>query len=305
MQIVGLSTIVLGQGVPFMHAGTDLLRSKSLDRNSYNSGDWFNTLDFSYQMNNFGVGLPPAADNQGDWSLMQPLLADPGLKPGKAVIQPAARMFAELLRLRYSSPLFRLETAEQVQARLAFHNTGPDQLPGLIVMTISDLDPDLDRDYETIVVLVNANDEGQTFTAGELAGKKLALHPVQRSSVDPLVKTSLFDPSSGALAVPGRTTTVFVEYERPQVRIGHLIEDVQQLVADGALNAGQGNSLISKLEAAIASLERGNLNAAANQLNAFINEVNAYVRSGVLTAQEGLPLIERAKDIIWQIKAGA
>ena len=81
MQIVGLSTIVLGQGVPFIHAGSDMLRSKSLDRNSFNSGDWFNTLDFSLQTNNFGVGLPPAGGNQGDWSIMQPFLADPSLKP--------------------------------------------------------------------------------------------------------------------------------------------------------------------------------------------------------------------------------
>ena len=64
MQIVGLSTIVLGQGVPFIHAGSDMLRSKSLDRNSFNSGDWFNTLDLSLQTNNFGVGLPPAGGNR-------------------------------------------------------------------------------------------------------------------------------------------------------------------------------------------------------------------------------------------------
>jgi pullulanase/glycogen debranching enzyme len=30
--------VVLSQGVPFIHAGDDLLRSKSLDRDSYNSG---------------------------------------------------------------------------------------------------------------------------------------------------------------------------------------------------------------------------------------------------------------------------
>jgi pullulanase/glycogen debranching enzyme len=34
MQNVGLSTVLLGQGVPFLHAGSDLLRSKSLDRDS-------------------------------------------------------------------------------------------------------------------------------------------------------------------------------------------------------------------------------------------------------------------------------
>lgn len=37
---------------------------QSLDRDSYNSGDWFNRLDFSYKNNNFGVGLPGAEKNQ-------------------------------------------------------------------------------------------------------------------------------------------------------------------------------------------------------------------------------------------------
>jgi hypothetical protein len=37
-QNVGLSIDCLAQGVPFFHAGSDMLRSKSLDPNSYNSG---------------------------------------------------------------------------------------------------------------------------------------------------------------------------------------------------------------------------------------------------------------------------
>ena len=62
-QNVGNAIVALAQGVPFFHAGQDMLRSKSMDRNSYDSGDWFNRLDFTYGSNNFGVGLPPAADN--------------------------------------------------------------------------------------------------------------------------------------------------------------------------------------------------------------------------------------------------
>src|SRR6185503_12518588 len=62
MQNLGMSLLAFGQGVPFFHAGVELLRSKSLDRNSYNSGDWFNKLDFTYGSNNWGVGLPPAPD---------------------------------------------------------------------------------------------------------------------------------------------------------------------------------------------------------------------------------------------------
>ena len=81
MQTLALSTTALSQGVSFWHAGGEILRSKSLDRNSYDSGDWFNVLDYSYQTNGFGRGLPPRRDNEAKWPYMRPLLADPDLKP--------------------------------------------------------------------------------------------------------------------------------------------------------------------------------------------------------------------------------
>lgn len=215
MQNVGLSTVILGQGVPFLHAGSDLLRSKSLDRDSYNSGDWFNRLDFTRRTNNFGVGLPPAGPNGSNWSIMQPFLADPGLKAQKQDIDLMFAMFQELLRIRYSSPLFRLSTAEEIQARQTFLNTGPDQLPGLIVMEITDTEgKDIDRWLERVVVLVNANDEEQTYVAEDLAGEYLWLHPVQITSADRVVRKSRFYSSTGTFVIPGRTTAVFVEYGR-------------------------------------------------------------------------------------------
>ncbi|MEZ4619447.1 MAG: hypothetical protein R2867_28625 [Caldilineaceae bacterium] len=60
-QNLGIDLTVLAQGVPFFHAGIDMLRSKSLERDSYNSGDWFNRLFFDYSFNNFGVGVPVEA----------------------------------------------------------------------------------------------------------------------------------------------------------------------------------------------------------------------------------------------------
>lgn len=36
----------LAQGIPFFHAADEMLRSKSLDRDSYNSGDHFNRIDW-------------------------------------------------------------------------------------------------------------------------------------------------------------------------------------------------------------------------------------------------------------------
>ena len=60
MNTVALATTALGQSPSFWHAGNDLLRSKSLDRNSYDSGDWFNRIDWSGRESTFGSGLPPA-----------------------------------------------------------------------------------------------------------------------------------------------------------------------------------------------------------------------------------------------------
>jgi len=300
VQNVGLSTVLLGQGVPFMHAGSDLLRSKSFDRDSYNSGDWFNKLDFTYQSNNFGVGLPVAGKNQDNWPIMEPLLANPDLMPEPADIQFSTALFQELLQIRYSSPLFRLETADEIQERVAFHNTGPEQIPGLIVMSLSDLvTPDLDRGHELFVVLINANDEAQTITLPDLAGKELALHLVQVTSVDQVVKTSAFDGASGTFTVPGRTAAVF-EFA-PQEMMRSLIEEIEALVAAGSLNAGQGNGLIVKLETAIKNLDKGKADTALNTLNAFVNQVLDFIAEGVLSPEEGQALIDAANAISRQI----
>ena len=216
-QNMGVDYTVLSQGLPFVHAGMELLRSKSLDRNSYDSGDWFNKLDFTGQDNNWAVGLPPKTDNGDNWPLIQPLLADPTLKPASADIAAAKAHMAEMLQIRNSSKLFRLRTQRQVEDRLVFRNTGPDQVPGLIVMEIADpgVDPlaggDLDRDASGVTVLFNATDEDLTYELTEAKGSDLVLHPVQAGSVDPVVRSASFDSGTGTFEVPARTTAVFVD----------------------------------------------------------------------------------------------
>jgi len=87
-QVLAMSLVALGQGVPFFMAGDDLLRSKDMDQNSYDSGDWFNKIDWTGQGNNWGIGLPIASQNQNQWSFEQPLLANAALKPTPAEINP-------------------------------------------------------------------------------------------------------------------------------------------------------------------------------------------------------------------------
>ena len=207
MNNLALSLVAFSQGVPFFHAGDDLLRSKSLDRNSYNSGDWFNKLDWTYESNNWGVGLP--GEGRDRWNLFRPLLANPALKPAKADILFAVNVFREYLRIRKSSPLFRLRTAEAVQKSVSFLNTGPWQIPGLIVMQLTDND-NLDPVYKAIVVLFNASPDTVTFADDSFKNLKFELHPVQTASVDEIVRRSDFDTANGRFTILGQTTAVFV-----------------------------------------------------------------------------------------------
>jgi pullulanase-type alpha-1,6-glucosidase len=216
-QNLGNAIVALAQGVPFYHAGQDMLRSKSMDRDSYNSGDWFNHLDFTYRTNNWGAGLPVEEVNGENWYLIRPRLADPALKPAPPDIEFNAAVTREWLTIRRSSPLFRLATADDIQARLSFGNTGPDQIPGLIVMTISDATDDgpgeledIDPDVDGVVVLFNPTTEAVTYTDPSLVDGRVELHPVLVESVDETVKASSFDAATGTFIVPARTAAVFV-----------------------------------------------------------------------------------------------
>jgi pullulanase-type alpha-1,6-glucosidase len=210
MNNLALSIVMFSQGVPFFHAGDDILRSKSFDSNSYNSGDWYNKLDWTYESNNFGAGLP--IEGTGQWDIYKPLLADPNLAPVKSDITFASVVFREFLQIRKSSPLFRLQTADQVKKDVSFLNMGTEQIPGLIVMRLNDTD-NLDSNYKEIVVFFNARPDAVIFSNASLAGNYV-LHSIQQNSTDEVVKQASFDNNS--FNVPGRTTVVFViEEEKP------------------------------------------------------------------------------------------
>ncbi|MFH1690060.1 MAG: alpha-1,6-glucosidase domain-containing protein, partial [Candidatus Eisenbacteria bacterium] len=216
MHNLGMSVVALGQGIPFFHAGSDMLRSKSMDRDSYNSGDWFNRLDWSYEMNNFGAGLPIADKNQERWNVIKPLLGRADITPGREHIMAAVHHFRELLAIRKDTQLLRLRTAEDVQARVRFHNVGSGQTPGLIVMTVSDVVPEtrpVDPRYKQVIVILNATPETQTFDGGQWKKVYFELHPVLQKSHDEAVKQSTYDMETTKFVIPALTTAVFVEPE--------------------------------------------------------------------------------------------
>ncbi len=210
MQNLGNSILLFAQGVPFVHAGQDMLRSKSTDRNSYDAGDWFNALDFTYQHNGWGKGLPLKGDNEQNWSVTKSLLANAALMPSAADIQRAREHTAELLKIRKGSKLFRLESAQQIQDMVSFYNNGADQISGVIAMAIKDSSANLDPNAEIILVLFNANTSSQTLAIADLKDWDFSLHTVQQQSTDARVKQASADNSKGEFTVPARTAAVFV-----------------------------------------------------------------------------------------------
>lgn len=213
VQTLGSALNVLAQGVPFFHAGQEIMRSKSLDRDSYNAGDWFNRLDYSYASNNFGVGLPIGGVNQDNWSLMAPILANPLIKPDTRAILAAKNAFQDFLAIRTDSTLFRLRTAQDVIDRLKFYNVGPDQVPGLVALSIDGTEPTRypGAQYKLVTVVFNVDKVAKQIAIPELKGRKLQLHRLQRTGSDDVVKASTFDPGSGTFAIPARTAAVFVQ----------------------------------------------------------------------------------------------
>ncbi len=88
-------TIVLtSQGVPFLHAGTEFMRTKGGEENSYKSSDAVNQLDW---------------DRKSKY---------------KAVI----KYYADLIQMRKDHPAFRMGTTEQIATNLKFNTQTTDQL---------------------------------------------------------------------------------------------------------------------------------------------------------------------------------
>ena len=203
MNTLALATTALAQSPSFWHAGTDLLRSKSLDRNSYNSGDWFNRVDWSAHESTWGSGLPPREDNESKWDFMTPLLARPGAeaRAGRHARRARARRRAAADPLLVAAVPARQRGADPAARELPDRRAGPDA--------------GRDRDGDRRPLrgrgrrLQRDADETTTQTVASLAGRRYRLHRVQAHGGDPVVRQSSYAAGSGAFTVPARTVAVF------------------------------------------------------------------------------------------------
>ena len=216
MSTLCLAAVTLGQSPVLWLAGTELLRSKSMDRNSYDSGDHFNAIDWSGRDNGWGRGLPPAACNRDLWMVQSGLLVREDLRPGPEHIALARKMALDLLRIRRSTPLLTLGSADLIKERISFParmGGHPGCPPGVIVMLVDDGagSGDIDPRLDGVLVVFNPTPRMVEVGAEALVGRSFRLHPVQAAGADPLVRATAFDMGTGSVRVPGRTAAVLVE----------------------------------------------------------------------------------------------
>lgn len=208
MQTVSLSTAMLGQGVPFLHMGSELLRSKSMQRDSYDSGDWYNKVDFTLEDNNWNKGLPRADKDSSNYDIITKVIEGSGekAKPTSQDMKDMVSFYQELANLRQSYPLITLGTGKEVNARVDFHNTGAAQEPGLIVMSIDngkDSGEDLDSTLDAMVIVINATPKVQTFDIKQTGFTVSEKHTTALATGASVTETKL--------TVPAWTPVVFVQ----------------------------------------------------------------------------------------------
>ncbi|WP_242065875.1 pullulanase-type alpha-1,6-glucosidase [Moritella sp. F3] len=217
MQALSLATAMLGQGVPFIHMGSELLRSKSMQRDSYDSGDLYNRIDFTAQDNNWNVGLPREDKDGSNWEVIQGVINNSAenAMPTPDNIKSMKSFYGELALLRASSGLLTLGGGGEINQRVRFHNTGSTQTVGVIVMSIDNSDTNystsIDKDRDGLVVVINATptaiEEFQNFDA---AGYRL--HSIHTTRGDQSIAQRGVDVSSitnNKLNTPAWSVAVF------------------------------------------------------------------------------------------------
>ena len=121
------AVVLTSQGVSFIHAGSEMLRTKNEEHNSYNLPDSINQIDWSWKVQH----------------------------------QEVFAYYKNLIALRKAHPAFRMTSGEQVREHLSFKKTAA----GLISYQISDhANGD---DWKNILVIYNAKDKAIDYTLEE------------------------------------------------------------------------------------------------------------------------------------------
>jgi pullulanase len=135
MHKLALSIVLTSQGISFLHAGTEFLRSKKGIENSYNQPDSINAIDWHLKTKNKAV-----------FTYVQ-----------------------QLIKMRKTHPAFTMHTAAQIKNNIVFYETPP----GLVGYKINGAA--VKDTWKQIAVWFNGSDKEQAIKGLNLSGFKTAV----------------------------------------------------------------------------------------------------------------------------------
>ncbi len=136
MYKLALSIVLTSQGISFLHAGTEFLRSKQGNENSYNAGDSINAIDWSLKTKNKDV----------------------------------FEYVKALIKLRKEHPAFRMRTAKEIAANIVFEEKLP---AGVVGYTING--EAVGDSWKKIMVIHNSNNKETTVNVSPGVWQRFSL----------------------------------------------------------------------------------------------------------------------------------
>jgi uncharacterized repeat protein (TIGR03803 family) len=140
-------------------------------------------------------------------------------------------------------------------------------------------------------VSINGNARTTTFvSATQLTAAILASDIATAGSLNVMVT----NPAPGG----GTSNAVSFTVQTLQQATQAIVGAVNALFAQGVLNGGQHNSLVTQLQHAINMMNAGKNAGAIGNLESFVGEVNDLLSSGVLSSSQAAALINAAQIVI-------
>ena len=131
--------------------------------------------------------------------------------------------------------------------------------------------------------------DGSASQSASLSGSSFSLTHTYSTAGSYIVTVAVADDDVAS------TATFTVTVQTPVQAVADEVAAIANLVGSGTIPPTAAQSLVSKLEAAMAATQP---NAAVNEMNAFINKVNALLRSGRISSATASELIDAANRII-------
>jgi pullulanase len=124
MYKLALSIVLTSQGISFLHAGGEFIRTKNGNENSYNAGDSVNAID---------------------WDL-------------KSANNDVYNYIRALVKMRKDQPIFRLMNGEELENKIRFIEELPE---GMIAYTIKD--KDAKGTWKSVCIILNGNEKNRSM----------------------------------------------------------------------------------------------------------------------------------------------